>query len=288
MTFPSLRVLVAILFASSLATASAADKAWARLNGCKLIENDSNDGDSFRVDYKGKEYIFRLYFVDTCETSYQIPSRVKEQAKFLGITRERVIEAGHAAGKFARSLLSPGTFTVVTKWEDARGASRLPRHYAFVLFGSNDENDLASTLAQNGFVRIYGMPAEPPGPVTAAQFRASLLKLDAQARAQKLGIFGNLAGGAATAGSGVAGGSSTGSTGSRASAGRPVSAAPPILLPKSYRSPEITDDPADAAIDDFAVQAAEAVTALPATEFTISEGDFSEIPGWKPKGKSAP
>lgn len=249
------------------------------------MENSANDGDSFHVEYKGREYIFRLYFVDACESSEQIPERVKEQAKFLKIAPSRVLEAGLAAEKFTRGLLEGRTFTIVTKWEDARGASRLPRNYAFVLFGANDESDLASTLAQNGFVRIYGMPADPPGPVTDAQYHASLLKLDARARARRLGIFGNLAGSASTAASGVTGDASPGAGASSGS--RPVSAAP-ILLPRSYHAPDVIDDPADSALDEFAIQVGESLAPAVNTEITIPEDNFSEIPGWKPKPKSTP
>jgi len=42
-------------------------QSWQELTGCKFAEQDFNDGDSFHVKHKGKEYIFRLYFVDTPE-----------------------------------------------------------------------------------------------------------------------------------------------------------------------------------------------------------------------------
>lgn len=250
----------------------AASEKWARLSGCTLMENDANDGDSFHVKYNGKEFIFRLYFVDACETSEQIPERVREQAKVLGITQSRVIEAGLAAKALTHSQLGGRGFTVVTCWQDARGASRLPRYYAFVLYGSDDEHDLASTLAQNGMVRIYGMPAEPPGPMTAAQFRASLVKLDAAAKAARLGIYGDLAA------------SGTGATGlSAATASRPVSAATAgplsFLFPARQRDPEVTDNPADDLVSDFAIESAGDAAV---TQMEIPEDNFSEIPGWQP------
>lgn len=242
------------------------------------MENESNDGDSFHVKHNGKEFIFRLYFVDTCEDSQQIPERVKEQAKALGITTDRVIEAGKAAQAFTHGLLAGKPFTVVTKWEDARGASRLPRNYAFVLFGDNDANDLASTLAQNGFVRIYGMPADPPGPITEKEFRSNLLKLDAQARAQHLGVFGNLAGGGSTAGSGITGESASNTSGGS----KKLVNSAPIFLPANVHSPDVVDNPTDDLISDYTVDSANAHMII---QSGIPEGDYSEVPGWKPPVK---
>jgi hypothetical protein len=49
-----------------LASLAYADE-WQTLRNCRLIENESNDGDSFHVETNGKEYILRLYFVDAPE-----------------------------------------------------------------------------------------------------------------------------------------------------------------------------------------------------------------------------
>jgi endonuclease YncB( thermonuclease family) len=275
--------LKGFLFAIALAalflpaTTRAADKNWARLTGCTLMENPSNDGDSFHVKYNGKEFIFRLYFVDTCETSDQIPERVKEQAQQLGITESRVLEAGKAAAELTHSQLAGRPFTVVTRWQDAKGASRLPRYYAFVLYGKGDEHDLASTLAQNGMVRIYGMPAGPPGPMSANQFRASLLDLEASAKARRLGIYGNLS---------TAGAADTGlNAGAIGAAGHAtaVSSVPlSFLFPAKTKSPYVVENPADDLLADFAVDSANAKMII---QNGVPEDNFSEIPGWKPPSK---
>lgn len=44
-----------------------ADK-WVTVKNCRLLENASNDGDSFHVKADGEEYLFRLYHVDTPES----------------------------------------------------------------------------------------------------------------------------------------------------------------------------------------------------------------------------
>jgi hypothetical protein len=56
---------------------------WEELRGCRLIEHEANDGDSFHVDVDGEERIFRLYFADTpeAESGGYVTERVTEQAK---------------------------------------------------------------------------------------------------------------------------------------------------------------------------------------------------------------
>ena len=56
---------------------------WQTIRNCRLIENESNDGDSFHVKADGEERIFRLYFVDTpeAESGGYVEGRVGEQAK---------------------------------------------------------------------------------------------------------------------------------------------------------------------------------------------------------------
>ena len=274
-----MKFFAAALVAASLSLSHAAEKTWARLTGCQWMENESNDGDSFHVKYQGREFIFRLYFVDACESSQQVPERVKEQAKFLGITTDQVIAAGIAAKEMTRKYLAGETFTVLTQWEDARGASRLPRNYAFVLFGKDDEHDVASTLIQNGLGRIYGMPADPPGPVTAAEFQNSLRKLDDAARAQHVGIFGNLDASTSAAGANVAGGTKPAAP--RTGSSSPLS----YLMPAHSHPPDVVDNPADDVLSDFSIKAA---TAPQVIQSTIPEDDFSEVPGWKPRPKPKP
>ena len=104
---------------------------WVEFDGCRLAPNDSNDGDSFHVKHKGREYVFRLYFVDAPETSELIPSRVRDQAEAFEATSDEVLEAGKEASDFTKKRLRKD-FRVMTRWEDARGMTKGGRHYAFV------------------------------------------------------------------------------------------------------------------------------------------------------------
>ena len=170
-----------VFFPAERATAE-----WETLTGCRLLRNPANDGDSFHVEHRGKEYIFRLYFVDAPETSEQIPSRVEEQACIFGAPTERVIEAGEEAAAFTAQKLSR-PFTVRTKWQDAEGRSHMPRRYALV--ETSDGKDLGELLAGAGYVRSFGAAAAPPGESESA-LRANYDRLADRAKASRRGAWG--------------------------------------------------------------------------------------------------
>ena len=167
---------------------------WETLEGCRLLPNEANDGDSFHVAHRGKEYIFRLYFVDAPETSEEIPSRVKEQAEAFGVPRDRVLQAGKEAAEFTKQKLSR-PFTIRTKWQDAEGQSRLPRRFALV--ETADGKDLGELLAAAGFVRSFGAAAAPPGK-NEPVLRATYDRLAHRAKASRLGVWGSKSSSAVT------------------------------------------------------------------------------------------
>src|SRR5439155_18004617 len=129
------------------------------LENCRLIPNAGNDGDSFHVGANGKEYMFRLYFVDAPETDSADPARLIEQAKHFGVTVPQVIEVGEAAKAFTREKLAE-PFTVTTRMANAMGRSGSKRFYAFV---QTKDGDLGEQLVANGLARIHGKSAPPPG-----------------------------------------------------------------------------------------------------------------------------
>ena len=160
------------------------EKGWDMLTDCKLLRKGANDGDSFHVIAKGKEYIFRLYYVDAAETSLSFPDRVADQAKYFDLDERDTLRLGEEAKKFTERVLSKGPFTVVTKWEDARGNSRLPREYAFV---STDQGDLDELLIAEGLVRLYGMRIN--GPFGSKKYH-ELKDLEGEAKKAKAGAWG--------------------------------------------------------------------------------------------------
>ena len=67
------------------------------------MRSESLDADSFHVRANGKEYIFRLYFVDAPETDMSFADRVSEQAKYFRLKPEQTITLGeHAEALHAR------------------------------------------------------------------------------------------------------------------------------------------------------------------------------------------
>lgn len=129
-------------------------KPWQVLSDCRLLKREANDGDSFHVRHDGKEYIFRLYYVDAPETSLLFPDRVQEQSDYFRFSEQDALRVGLEAKRFTERVLAAAPFTVVTQWEDARGSSQLPRYYAFVV---TDQGDLDELLTAEGLVRVYGM-----------------------------------------------------------------------------------------------------------------------------------
>ena len=166
--------------------AHGANDKWLTYENCQLLPNAANDGDSFHVRAAGKEYIFRLYFVDTPETDASIPDRLADQAKHFGVTAPQTLQIGVEAERFSRAKLAR-PFTVVTCKEDARGRSQLPRYFAFIEV--NGES-LAEDLVANGLARVYGAPAQGPKTSSPALEKQQLLQLESRAKAQKLGGWG--------------------------------------------------------------------------------------------------
>ncbi len=178
---------VAVLWATSVAAdARGGSKDWIVLENCRLVPSAANDGDSFHVSVNGKQYIFRLYFVDAPETDAADPKRLIEQAKHFGIAVPQVIEVGETAKAFSREKLNE-PFTVITRMANAMGRSNTERFYAFV---RTKDGDLGEQLVANGLARIHGTTATPPGGSTSVAEREKLAQLESEAKRQKLGGWG--------------------------------------------------------------------------------------------------
>ena len=162
------------------------DAKWEVLEGCRLVTNSIADGDSFHMRHEGREYIFRLYFVDTPEGDASLTERAKDQAAYFGIFPNDIPRAAKAASKFTREALSGADITVITRWQNALGRSRLARFYAVVLV--NGKN-LAEELIARGHARIYGLRANWPDGPRSTTFINKLKNLELTAREQKRGVW---------------------------------------------------------------------------------------------------
>jgi competence ComEA-like helix-hairpin-helix protein len=159
---------------------------WEVLTGCLLRTNALVDGDSFHVTHKGREYVFRLYFVDAPETESSLRERIEDQAAYFGISTNDILRAGRLAAKFTRDKLSGHEITVITRWQNALGRGTLARFYGVVFVGGQN---LAEELVVNGLARIHGLRANWPDGPRSTTFISQLKNKELVAREQKRGIW---------------------------------------------------------------------------------------------------
>ena len=180
---PTLLCAIAWLLCS---VAAEAREPWVVLKDCRLLRSESLDADSFHVKAGGKEYIFRLYFVDAPETDMSFADRVADQAKYFGLKPDQTITLGEHAKRFTKEKLAQ-PFTVRTCMQDAMGRSKLARYYAFV---ETSEGDLAELLVANGLARLHGAEAQPVGLRSPERQWDKLKRLEREAKQLKVGGWG--------------------------------------------------------------------------------------------------
>jgi competence protein ComEA len=161
-----------------------------KFTNVRLLENPSNDGDSFVVQAGQRQMHLRLYFVDCPEsvaTTDADAKRVREQARYFGITdAKKVFEYGHKAGEFTKKVLAR-PFTVYTAFSSALGRSPGGRVYAFVI--TADSKDLGQTLVEVGLGRTHGSKHAGPTGKSTTDIEHMLQKLEAEAMRQRKGIW---------------------------------------------------------------------------------------------------
>ncbi len=161
--------------------------------GCKLHAHRQNDGDSFHVKLPdGRVEQFRLYYVDAPESDFRTygggatnHKRIREQAREFGISDEEAVEIGRRAKKRVQGLLSRGSFTIQTKWDDPFGDRR---YHAFVTPVGGPL--LEETLVSEGLVRIHTKPADLPDGTRVKERLRQLEALEAEAKRSRRGAWG--------------------------------------------------------------------------------------------------
>jgi len=186
-TIRVLFVIAVLMFAGTLPS-YAADLEM--LSNVRLIDNPTNDGDSFLVEANGKSLRVRLYFVDCPETSSSFNSdarRVREQTRYFGLAdATRAIHFGNEAKTFVeRALAKP--FTVYTSFANALGRSSKGRVYGLVT--TSDGNDLARLLVKNGFARTHGVGRKTPDGVSRDEMFERLMDFEISAMLKRVGIW---------------------------------------------------------------------------------------------------
>lgn len=182
----SVILCVSLLSSAALMAANKEVGIWEVLENCQLVQADYNDGDSFLIKYGDQSDVFRLYYVDCPETYATYMDRVRDQARYFSITTDEVLASGELASKFSKLFLR-GSFTVITKWEDARGSGK-QRYYALI---KKDERYLSTELVQNGLARIYGMPTKQAWPTgdSPRTYLSRLKNAEREAQRSSTGIW---------------------------------------------------------------------------------------------------
>ncbi len=157
---------------------------WRLMDDCELIANEYNDGDSFHVRWHGREYIFRLYYVDTPESDASLEDRVIEQAEYWEVDPKQIPALAKAATAFTEKRLKDG-FRVYTKYDDARGRSKIKRYYAMIKV---DGEYLSESLIRSGHARVFGnwTPILPDG-MSDGKYKGRLRTAERQAKRDGLG-----------------------------------------------------------------------------------------------------
>ncbi|MBB5040213.1 thermonuclease family protein [Prosthecobacter dejongeii] len=158
-----------------------AAKVFEVMYDARLIEDRNNDGDSFKMTYRGKVHEWRLYFADCAEKRRHAYNgdRLREQGQYFGgLSEARTVALGQQAQAFTQQWLEERSFTVYTKWQ---GVFDSGRHYAFVVFP--DGEDLSAKLVREGLARIHTTGTTLPGGRSAAEYGRYLRALEAEARA---------------------------------------------------------------------------------------------------------
>lgn len=167
---------------------------YERYDGCVLVKDRLNDGDSFRLRLPdGREETFRLYFVDTPESAFKRygggesnQQRIQDQADyFAGLSPDEAVELGKKAKSYVLKLLEAKRVTVFTRWEDPFGDRR---YHAFIQFEDGDSPAwLDERLVMRGLCRIYTRGTDLPDGTPMARHKERLRELEREAKREGAG-----------------------------------------------------------------------------------------------------
>ena len=179
----------ALLLLSLLCGASAQE--LQKFEGCRLVEAEWADGDSFPVKLPdGKEIVLRLYYVDCNEVAAATETdqrRVRDQSSYFGIDDHQItLESGRLAAEKTKTLLAE-PFTVHTSFASAPGRSAKPRTYGFVTL--SDGRDLGEVLVGEGLARSYGVRRNTPDRLNAEAAEEKMDDLELGAAIARRGIW---------------------------------------------------------------------------------------------------
>ena len=180
-----MRIVVLLLALVSADVTPAERKQWEQLTQCRYVAKDYNDGDSFRVNCGGREFVLRLYYIDAPEANLTNGARVGEQRAYFRVTIEDILATGERATERVREILQE-PFIVSTRWAGGAGRSAEPRYYALVEVGGKR---LVEVLVAEGLARTKGVVVALPTGEKSKTYRERLLDLERQAKNQRRGVW---------------------------------------------------------------------------------------------------
>ena len=160
------------------------------IHNAKLIDNPSNDGDSFFVAVNGDRLHLRLYYVDCTETqpgSKADIRRIREQMRYFGLSDPDIaVDFGKEAKQYVENILSE-PFVIYTSYAKALGRSFGGRIYGFVK--TSDGRYLSDMLVENGLARVHGQTRENPDGMASELILQKLRDLETAAILRRAGIW---------------------------------------------------------------------------------------------------
>ena len=160
------------------------------LGAVRLEENPGNDGDSFHIQHGTQASVYRLYFVDTCETSDRYRNRIEHQGRYFGgLSEQQVLDMGEQAREQTLTWLRNEPFEVYTRGESVMNSYRL---HAMIRFPQAPKGQqwLCERLVQDGLARIYTLGTTLADGRSRASFEKHLKKIEGEAKKAKRGAWG--------------------------------------------------------------------------------------------------